>query len=78
MLVSLVGNLYNVSAKLSSNRLCCFNGSLISKSQSTFVHGRKILDGMLIANEMVDDDRCLKKELLFFKVNFENAFDYVD
>ncbi|MCH88301.1 cysteine-rich receptor-like protein kinase, partial [Trifolium medium] len=39
---------------------------------------RQILDGILIANEMVDKARKSKKELLLFKVDFEKAYDSVD
>jgi len=39
---------------------------------------RKILDGLLIANEAVDEARKLKKELLLFKVDFEKVYDFVD
>lgn len=33
----------------------------------------QILDGILIANEVVDEVRRLKKDLLLFKVDFENV-----
>jgi hypothetical protein len=36
------------------------------------------LDGILVANEAVDEARRLKKEMLLFKVNFEKAYDSVD
>ena len=39
---------------------------------------RKILDGILIANEVVDDAQKSKKELLLFKVDFEKDYDSVD
>ena len=51
---------------------------MISETQSTFVKERQILDGVLIANEVVDEARKLKKELMLFKVDFEKAYDYVD
>ena len=38
----------------------------------------QILDGILIANKMIDDIRKSKKELFLFKVDFEKAYDYVD
>ncbi|GAU39043.1 hypothetical protein TSUD_59990 [Trifolium subterraneum] len=38
----------------------------------------KILDGILIANELVDEARKSKKELMLFKVDFEKAYDSVD
>lgn len=53
-------------------------GSVISDSQSAFIKGKQILDGILIANEVVDEARCLNKELLMFKVDFEKAYDSVN
>jgi hypothetical protein len=53
-------------------------GSVISESQTTFVKDRQILDGVLIANEVVDEARRSKKELMLFKVDFEKAYDSVD
>jgi len=38
----------------------------------------QILDGILIANEAVDEARKMKKELMLFKVDFEKAYDSVD
>jgi len=52
--------------------------SVIFETQSAFIHGRQILDGILIANEIVEDAKCLKKDLLLFKVDFEKAFDSID
>ena len=53
-------------------------GSAVSESQSAFVKGKQILDGILIANEAVDEARLLNKEMLLFKVDFEKAYDSVD
>jgi len=75
---SLVGSLYKILAKLLANRLRQVIGSVISDSQSAFVKNKKILDGILIANEVVDEDRKCKKELMMFKVDFEKAYDSVD
>jgi len=36
------------------------------------------MDGILVANEIVDEAHRCKKELLLFKVDFEKAFDSVD
>lgn len=52
--------------------------TVISESQSIFIQGRQFLEGVLIANEVVDDARKIKKELLLFKFNLEKAFDSVD
>ncbi|GAU46142.1 hypothetical protein TSUD_143240 [Trifolium subterraneum] len=76
--ISLVCNLYKILAKVLANRLHLVMGSVISNSQTSFVKDRQILDGILIANEVVDEARRAKKELLMFKVDFEKAYDSVD
>jgi hypothetical protein len=76
--ILLVGSLYKVLEKLLANRLRLVIGSVISESQIAFVKDRQILDGILIANEVVDEARKSKKELLSFKVDFEKAYDSVD
>jgi len=76
--ISLVGSLYKVLAKVLANRLRLVIGNVVSESQSAFVKGKQILDGILIANEAVDEARRLNKEMLMFKVDFEKAYDSVD
>lgn len=65
-------------AKVLANRLRVDMGKVISETQTAFVKDRQILDGVLIANEVVDEARKLKNELLLFKVDFEKAYDSVD
>jgi hypothetical protein len=76
--IALVGCLYKILSKVLANRLRKVIGGLISETQSTFVKDRQILDGVLIANEVVDEARKSKKELMLFKVDFEKAYDSVD
>ena len=76
--ISLVGCMYNVLAKVLSNKLCAIISSVVSDSQSALVKGKQILDGILIANEAVDEARHMKKEMLLFNVDFEKAYDLVD
>jgi len=70
--------MYKVLAKILANRLRAVMGSVVPDVQSVFVKGKQILDGILIANEVVDEARRMKKELLLFKVDFEKAYDSVD
>ena len=65
-------------AKLLANRLRQVIRSVISDVQSALVKNRQILDGILITNEVVDEARKCKKELMMFKVDFEKAYDSVD
>ncbi|CAJ2672096.1 unnamed protein product [Trifolium pratense] len=76
--ISLVGCLYKIFAKVLANRLRLVIGSVISEAQTAFVKDRQILDGILVANEVVDEARRSKKELMLFKVDFEKAYDSVD
>jgi hypothetical protein len=69
-----VGSLYKILA----NRLRVVIGSVISETQTTFVKDRQILDGILIANEVVDEVLQSKKELLLFKVDFKKVYHSVD
>jgi hypothetical protein len=61
-----VDSLYKILAKVLANRLCLVIGSIISQPQISFVKDRQILDGILIAYEVVDEARKTKKELLLF------------
>jgi exonuclease III len=76
--ISLVGSLYKILAKVLANRLRSVIGTVVSESRTAFVKSKQILDGILIANEAVDEATRLKKELLLFKVDFEKAYDSVD
>ena len=76
--ISLVGSMYKILAKVLANWLRMVIGSVIFESQTTFIKGRQILDGILVANDVVDEARKCKKELIMFKVDFEKAYDSID
>jgi len=76
--ILLVGSLYKILAKILANWLRQVIGSVVSEVQSAFVKNRQILDGILIANEVVDEASKSKKDFLMFKVDFEKAYDFVD
>ncbi|MCH80913.1 cysteine-rich receptor-like protein kinase, partial [Trifolium medium] len=76
--ILLVGSLCKVLAKVLAKRLRGVIGQVISESQYAFVKGRQILDGILIANELVDDATRKKKDIILFKVDFGKAYDSVD
>jgi len=76
--ILLVGNIYKILAKVLANRLRSVIGLVVSNAQSAFIKGHQILDGILVANEIVDDARKRHKKLLLFKVDFEKAYDSVD
>lgn len=65
-------------SKVLLNMLRKVTGTVVNEAQSNFVKDRKILDDIPVANEMVDDTRRIKKELLLFKIDFEKVYDSVD
>jgi hypothetical protein len=52
--------------------------TLIAPSQSAFIKGWNLVDGVLVVNELVDLAKRRGKECLIFKVDFEKAYDSVD
>lgn len=73
-----MGCLYKILSKVLANRLRQVVGKVVSETWTTFDKGRQLIDDILIANELVDDACNMKKNLLLFKVDFENAYDSVD
>ena len=53
-LISLLGELYKLLAKVLANRIENVIGRVVSSDQNAFVMGRQILDASLIANEVID------------------------
>ena len=76
--ISLIGSIYKVIAKILSSRLKSVLPNLIGDSQTAFVSGRQILDGALIANEVVHWLKMKKKQGVLLKLDFQKAFDTID
>lgn len=60
--------------KLLASRLTNILGGLTSLYQSAVMLGRKILDGVLVANEVVDQATREKKDYFMFKMDVEKAY----
>ena len=76
--ISLVGSIYKIMAKVLATRLKSAMNSVIGEAQSAFLRGRNILDGVLIANEVVDWWKSKSKNGLLIKLDFEKAYDSIN
>jgi hypothetical protein len=76
--ISLLGCLYKLLSKVLAARLASVIGPLISVSQTAFLKGRQLVDGVVVVNEVIDCAKKHGKDCLILKVDFEKAYDSVD
>lgn len=76
--IYLLGSLYKILSKVLAKRLAGVMNSIISSSQSAFIKGRNLVDGVLVVNEIVDFAKRAKRQCLILKVDFEKAYDSMD
>ncbi|KAL4282967.1 hypothetical protein GQ457_16G007830 [Hibiscus cannabinus] len=75
--ISLVNSLYKILAKVLSKRLDGCLEEVIGVTQFAFLKGKQILDCSFIANEVIDDLKRRKREVVVFKADFRKAYDSV-
>ena len=75
--ISMVGCIYKIVAKLMARRLQGVMSDLVAPLQSAYIEGRQILDGALVASEIIDS--CKKKgtKATLLKLDFHKAYDSV-
>jgi hypothetical protein len=76
--ISLLGCLYKIVAKVPAVRLGKVMDSIVNSTQSAFIKGRNLVDGVVVVNEVLDLAKKTGRECMVFKVDFEKAYDSVD
>lgn len=76
--ISLVGVVYKILAKVLSKRLKRVLPYVIGEVQISFLGGRNIFDGFMIANEVVDWWKKSKVKGVILKLDFQKAYDSVN
>jgi hypothetical protein len=77
-LISLVGVVYKLIAKVLVNRLKTVLGKIISETQNALVKGRQITDSVLIGNKCIDSRLWSRLPGLLLKLDLEKAYDHVN
>jgi len=75
--ISLVGCLYKIIFKALSLHLKKVISKVIDDRKSTFLEGRGLTDRVLVVNEVLDEYKRKRKSCVFFKVDYEKAYDSV-
>ncbi|GKV09903.1 hypothetical protein SLEP1_g21337 [Rubroshorea leprosula] len=75
--ISLIGGIYKILAKLLANRLKKVLARIVGEQQMAFLSSRQLMDGVVIANKVIDEVKKKRKEVFLFKIDFEKAYDKV-
>nr|XP_025662026.1 uncharacterized protein LOC112757684 [Arachis hypogaea] len=75
--ISMVGCVYKVISKVLVRRMRAVMPGLVGETQSTFVQGRRIHDGALIACETMHCLKRIKGKAAIIKLDFQKAYDRV-
>jgi hypothetical protein len=73
--IALCNMVYKIISKVIENRLKPLLPILISKEQSGFVEGRKILDNIIHAHEIIHSLKSRKKAGMIIQLDFAKAYD---
>jgi hypothetical protein len=76
--ISLLGCIYKIIAKVLAARLAKVMDSVVATTQSAFIKGRNLVDGVMVVNEVIDSAKRSGRACIILKVDFEKAYDSVD
>ena len=69
---------FKIFTKVATIRLNSVADRVVSPSQTSFMQGRNILDGVVILHETIHELHSKKQNGVMFKINFEKAYDKVN
>jgi hypothetical protein len=73
--ISLCNAIYKIISKLVATRLKPILPLIISQEQGGFVEGRKILDGIIVAHEVIHSLKISKNPWMMMKLDMSKAYD---
>ena len=75
--IGLLNVSFKIFTKLLMTRLNTVADKIISSSQTAFIKGRYIVDGVVMLHEIVHELQPKKQRGVIFKIDFEKAYDSV-
>jgi hypothetical protein len=68
---------FKIFMKVGTNRLKRVVDTVVSPSQTAFMSGRNIMEGVVILHETIRELHTRKQDGVIFKIDFEKAYDKV-
>jgi hypothetical protein len=68
---------FKIFTKVGTNRLNMVAKTVVSPTQTAFMPGRNIMEGVVILHETIHELHTKKKDGVIFKIDFEKAYDKV-
>jgi hypothetical protein len=68
---------FKIFPKLLIDRITPLADKIISESQTAFIKGRSILEGVVILHEVIHELKRFRNKGVIFKIEFEKAYDKV-
>jgi hypothetical protein len=66
---------FNFFTKVTTNRISQVAQKVISHSQTAFIHGRNIMEGVIVLHETLHEIHKKKQSGVIQKLDFEKAYD---
>lgn len=73
--ICLLNVIYKIITKVLTLRLNAIANKVVSETQTAFILGRFILDGVMIVHEALHESRRKRKYGIIIKLDFEKAYD---
>lgn len=75
--ITLINVSFRLLAKGFTTRLTQVAHKIVDQTQTSFIRGRSILDGIVVLHKGLHDIRTSKEEVFIHKIDFEKAYDRV-